>query len=266
MKDYILDLSKMRANLNGHEVEYFLDAPDGTIRMNDLLGHEVALRFLGEIHCKACGALTRKSFAQGFCYNCFLTSPEAEECVLNPEKCRAHLGVARDMAYSRSHCLIPHYVYLSVTSGLKVGVTRHTQIPTRWIDQGAVQALILAETPNRHIAGLMEVFLKQHYSDKTQWRTMLESNGSLAMDLLAEKSRAASLLPAAMQRLVTNHEEVTHIEYPVLRYPEKPRNVDLQKEGAVSGVLQGIKGQYWMVGDVVVNIRRHTGFGVAFSF
>ena len=266
MKEHIFDLSKMRASLNGHEVEYFLDTPDGAIRMNDLLGHEIGLRFLGEIHCKACGALTRKSFAQGLCYNCFLTSPEAEECVLNPEKCKAHLGVARDIEYSQTHCLIPHYVYLSMTSGLKVGVTRHTQIPTRWIDQGATRALILAETPNRHIAGLMEVFLKQHYSDKTQWSKMLMGDDDEAVDLLFEKDRAASLLPAAMKRLVSPHDQITRIQYPVLRYPEKPLNIDLQKNATVSGVLNGIKGQYLMVGDSVINIRRHTGFGVLLSF
>jgi hypothetical protein len=31
--------------------------------------------------------------------------------------------------------------------------SRETQIPTRWIDQGANQALILAETPYRQLAG-----------------------------------------------------------------------------------------------------------------
>ena len=263
---YSFDLTKMRSNLNGGEVEYFVATADGELRMNDLLGQPVELRFRGEIHCKSCGILTRKSFAQGFCYNCFLTSPEAEECVLNPEKCKAHLGVARDIEYSRTHCLIPHYVYLSVTSGLKVGVTRHTQIPTRWIDQGATRALILAETPNRHIAGLMEVFLKQHYSDKTQWSKMLMGDDDGGVDLMAEKGKAASLLPAAMKRLVSPHDQITRIQYPVLRYPEKPINIDLQKNATVSGVLNGIKGQYLMVGDSVINIRRHTGFGVLLSF
>lgn len=266
MKEHIVDLSKMKTRLDGCDVVYYLSVPGGEICMNDLLGQNITMRFLGEIHCTACGALTRKSFAQGFCYQCYMTAPEAEECVLNPEKCRAHLGVARDMAYSQSHCLIPHYVYLSYTSGIKVGVTRHTQIPTRWIDQGAVQALIVAETPNRHIAGLIEVFLKQYYSDKTQWTKMLMNRDGEWIDLPSEKAKAASLLPFAMQRLVTHHADVAIIRYPVFNYPEKPINVDFLKMPEVTGVFQGIKGQYLFIGDSVVNMRRHAGFKVDFTF
>ena len=246
-------------------VTYYMVIPDGEINFNQLIGKPVRLQFNGEIHCQCCGVLTKKSYAQGFCYNCYLTAPEAEECVLNPEKCKAHLGVARNLEYSRNHCLIPHFVYLSVTSGLKVGVTRHTQIPTRWIDQGASRAVVLAQTPNRHIAGLMEVFLKQYYNDKTQWSKMLLGVASDEVDLLAERERTSSLLPAAMKQLVSRQYDVMQLNYPVLGYPSKPINIDLEKSPVVEGVLTGIKGQYLIFGESVINIRRHTGYGVVLS-
>ncbi len=260
------DLSKMRTEYTGRIVGYFLAVGDGEVHLNDLIGKRIKLTYNGKIHCKCCGSLTRKSYAQGFCYNCYLTSPEAEECVLNPEKCKAHLGVARDIEYSRAHCLIPHYVYLSVTSGVKVGVTRHTQMPTRWIDQGASQAIVLAETPNRHIAGLIEVYLKNYYNDKTLWSKMLLGSVGDDIDLLSEKDKAAALLPPVMQPLVRVSSQVMHIHYPVLEYPTKPINVDLEKQPIFEGELTGIKGQYLIFGQSVLNIRRHTGYGVQLCY
>ncbi len=171
-------------------VNYMLPIGDQVIYMNDFLGKNVYLEYLGEIHCIKCGRKTSKSFSQGFCYPCFVSAPETEECVLRPELCMAHQGIARDMEYAEKNCLAEHVVYLSVTSGLKVGVTRHSQVPTRWIDQGAVQAIELSRTPNRHTAGLIEVALKEHMKDKTNWRAMLKNEILFDGDLLEEKERA----------------------------------------------------------------------------
>ena len=158
-------------------------------RYEQASGQEISMQYKGRINCLKCGRETKKSFAQGYCYPCFTTAPETEECVLRPELCRAHEGIARDMDYAKKHCLIEHVVYLSLTSGLKVGVTRNTQVPTRWIDQGAVKALELARTPNRYTAGLIEVALKSHIADKTNWRKMLSGSDPGDMDLLKEKER-----------------------------------------------------------------------------
>jgi len=258
------NLRKMMSNFTNGRVEYKLLLNNETVEMNKLIGKSVELQFHSQINCISCGKKTSKSFAQGFCYNCFQTAPEAEECVLHPEKCRAHLGEARNLEFANQHCLIPHYVYLAVASGIKVGITRNTQVPTRWIDQGAWKAVILAEVPNRHIAGVLEVFLKDYFADKTNWRSMLKNELAGSIDILSEKERAIALLPNELKSYVKGDAEVWELNYPVETYPLKPKSLSFDKEDTVSGVLMGIKGQYLLFDqDRVLNIRKHNGYLVS---
>ncbi len=255
------NLLKMKTASIGNEIRYQLSLDALDIDMNALIGKHVSFRFENQINCIACAKKTSKSFGQGFCYSCFQTAPQAGECILHPEKCKAQMGEARDMEWSVSHCLIPHYVYLAVASGVKVGVTRHTQIPTRWIDQGAWKGIILAETPNRHIAGTIEVFLKKYYSDKTNWRSMLKDHRAEAIDLLNEKSKALALLPHELKKYASVANDIWELNYPVETFPSAPQSVTFDKETQVSGRLNGIKGQYLLLDeDRVLNIRRHSGY------
>ncbi len=255
------NLLKMRTSIENDTVQYNLELGSSRINMNEFIGKPLRLEFKNQINCIACGKITSKSFAQGFCYSCFLTAPEAEECVLNPEKCRAHLGESRNQEWADSHCLIPHYVYLAIASGIKVGVTRHTQVPTRWIDQGAWKAVIIAEAPNRHIAGVIEVFLKQYFSDKTNWRSMLKNDLADNIDVFEQKKKALSLLPPELQKYASENNSVWEMKYPVLQYPQKPQSLTFDKTTSVEGILQGIKGQYLLFDkDRVLNIRRHSGY------
>lgn len=259
------NIRKMEA-IHEKVVAYHLPLGEMLIPMNPLIGGPVTLEYLGLIHCIRCGRETRKSFAQGYCYPCFTTAPETEECVLKPELCRAHEGIARDMEYAREHCLSEQVVYLSLTSGIKVGVTRGSQVPTRWIDQGAVRALELARTPDRHKAGLLEVALKSHLADKTNWRRMLSASIPEDVDLLKEKQRLIPLVPTDLASYISDAEQVIELEYPVSRYPEKIKSLDFEKQPLVSGVLQGIKGQYLMLDqDRVINMRKFGGYQIRFS-
>lgn len=261
------NLLKMRSEIENGTVQYRLVMGDEIIGMNDLVGKSIRLEYKNRINCIACGKVTSKSFAQGFCYSCFQTAPEAEECVLNPEKCRAHLGESRNQEWAESHCLIPHYVYLAVASGIKVGVTRSTQIPTRWIDQGAWKAVIIAETPNRHIAGVIETFLKQHFSDKTNWRNMLKNLQAEEIDIMEQKQKAISLLPKELQKYAKADEPVWELNYPVLQFPTKPQSVTFDKQTVVEGELKGIKGQYLLFdNDRVMNLRKHSGYLVEVNY
>ena len=244
-------------------VQYFLPLGKDKIDMNKVLGRQFHMEYLGHIHCIKCGRETRKSFSQGFCYPCFTTAPETEECVLRPELCRAHEGVARDMEYARNHCLIDQVVYLSLTSGIKVGVTRNTQIPTRWIDQGAIQAVEFARTPNRYTAGLLEVAMKAHIPDKTNWRLMLSGSEPGTFDLIREKQRLLELVPADFRSYVTEDSQLVELAYPVIQYPEKIKSLNFDKDPVVSGVLTGIKGQYLMLDqNRVINMRKFGGYQV----
>lgn len=245
----------------GQPVQYFLNLPSGKVAMNPLIGQSLSLRYTGQINCLSCGKSTKKSFGQGYCYPCFASSPETEECVLRPELCRAHEGIARDMAYASGHCLIEHVVYLADTGSVKVGVTRHHQVPTRWVDQGASQALVIARTPNRYLAGCIEVALKAYLADKTNWRKMLSTN--LHTTPLAEVATQCRgwLPPQLAPYLASGQAEYWQLDYPVCTYPDKVTSIDIEKLLEFQGILEGIKGQYLLFGGgKVINIRKYGGY------
>lgn len=253
------NLLKMRVE-KINPVSYFLHLGNTEVYLNDLVGKPIELKYLGVINCIKCGRKTNKSFAQGYCFPCFQTAPETEECVLRPELCRAHEGVARNLEFAKEHCLIDHFVYLSFTSNVKVGITRHTQIPTRWIDQGASLAIKIARTPNRYLAGLIEVNLKQKYADKTQWSAMLKDIVP-SYDLLAEKENAIKALVDSLKEYTWPDNEIIYINYPINNYPEKIKSIDLEKNPHINGTLIGIKGQYLMFDSgQVINIRKYGGY------
>jgi hypothetical protein len=259
------NLRKMNS-FKGEVVQYQLPLGERQIELNQLIGSSVRIEYSGKINCIRCGRETGKSFAQGYCFPCFTTAPETEECVLRPELCRAHEGQARDMEYAGEHCLIEHVVYLSLTSGLKVGVTRNTQVPTRWIDQGAVKVIELARTPNRYLAGLVEVSLKEHMDDRTNWRRMLADVDPSSIDMVVAKQRIGELVPEDLKQYLVQGNEITQLSYPVQAYPEKIRSLNFDKDPVVSGKLSGIKGQYLMIdSSEVINIRKFGGYFVDFS-
>lgn len=256
----------MRSEL-GEETNYFLDLNSQEVYMNDLLGKQIKLAYKNQINCIKCGRKTKTSFAQGYCYPCFISAPETEECVLRPELCKAHKGIARDIKYAEEHCLIDHYVYLALTSGIKVGVTRYHQVPARWIDQGAWKIIKLAVAPNRYIAGTIEVALKEFFVDKTNWRHMLTNKLLGGIDLIDEKDRAIEKLHKDFQQYACDDDEITEIIYPVRKYPEKVKSLNFHKIPVIEDVLTGIKGQYLLFDSgAVINIRKHNGYLVELSF
>ena len=258
--EYQGNILKMSAELDD-PVRYSLQIGKDEVDMNQLIGQQVSLKFDGQINCICCGKRTKTSFSQGFCYTCFQTAPEASESVMRPELSKAQFGIARDIKWAEEQDLADHYVYLAVSNELKVGVTRKHQIPTRWIDQGASRAIRMAKTPNRHIGGVIEVFLKNHFTDKTNWRTMLLNQVNETFDLHEEKRKAIQLLPAELQQYVCDEDEIIHISYPVVQYPLKANNVSFDKMPVIEGKLMGIKGQYLIFdGGQVLNIRKHSGY------
>ncbi len=245
------------------KVIYHLPIGKDKVNMNELIGKEISLKYQHQILCKECGKTTIKSFNQGFCYPCFKNSASAADWIIHPELSKAHLDIEdRDLAYEKSVQLKPHMVYLSLTSGIKVGVTRETQIPTRWIDQGAVKAIILAQTPNRYLAGMIEVSLKKHMADKTNWRQML-MNMQADVDMINEKNNVRKLLAEEYQQYILQENNVTQINYPVLNYPIKLTSIGFDKVPEYTGKLTGIKGQYlYFENGIVINLRTHTGYVV----
>lgn len=263
-------LSKMGVQLDD-PVRYSLAGEDFDLEMNCLLGESLTLKFSGEIHCIHCGRQTKKSFNQGYCYPCFSTLAQCDMCILRPEQCHYDQGSCREPEWAESHCMQDHIVYLANSSGLKVGITRKSQLPTRWIDQGAVQALPIVKVKTRLQSGLIEVILKSHVSDRTSWQKMLKG----LVDPVDLKSERDVLLDKTLDQieslrdqcgshyyeLLTGSEPV-EIDYPVVEYPQKVKSFNLDKSPEVSGVLKGIKGQYLIFDSGVINIRKFSGYSV----
>ncbi|MEM6639821.1 MAG: DUF2797 domain-containing protein [Pseudomonadota bacterium] len=255
------NLRKMQVEL-ADTVQYTMRLGDHRLPLNARIGQPICLTFNGQINCIECGRLTKKSFGQGFCYPCFRSSPSASECIIRPELCRAHEGEARDMDWAREHCLTEQVVYLARSSAVKVGITRAGQIPTRWIDQGATDAIVFARVPNRYTAGVVEVAMKAHLTDRTNWQRMLK-NQVIDADLQAKKTELRDTLDAQMQSYVDDDMRVWPINYPVEAYPTKVKSLSFDKQPVVEGTLAGIKGQYLIFDDGrVLNVRKHNGYFV----
>ncbi len=254
-------LKKMITEFN-QPIDYFLLMENGFIYMNELLDKDIAISF-EKYQCLNCDS-DKPILRQGFCQACFYAIPQAGDWIMKPELSTAHLEIEdRNLAYEKRVQLQPHIVYLSLSSDIKVGVTRKTQVPERWIDQGAVKAIEIVEVPNRYLAGIAEVALKNFYADKTQWQKMLK-NDMPEVDLVAEKERIKPLLPKEVQEyFIENGTKLYDIQYPVLKYPEKVISLNLSKTQNYSGKLVGIKGQYLIFEDnTVFNVRNHEGFVV----
>lgn len=266
-------IRKMRTSLE-KEVVYSLPIGEQEVAINPLIGEQIEIHFNGQINCVHCQRLTKKSFNQGYCYPCFSKLAECDSCIMSPEKCHFHLGTCRDEEWAQSHCMVDHIVYLANSSGLKVGITRASQIPTRWMDQGAVQAIPLIKTKSRYLSGLVEVALKTYVSDRTQWQRMLKNEVDL-VDLQEEKEKLLFQAMDEVQALQQEHGldaiqiietevvDSTSIDYPVQQFPVKVKAFNLDKDPFIKGKLMGIKGQYLILDTGVVNLRKYTGYALS---
>ena len=257
-------LKKMRTE-NLQPINYFLDVESGFLHLNQLLGKTIRVEHSGS-QCLNCG-LSKLIFRQGHCQSCFFDSPATGDWIMRPELSKAHLGQEdRDLEYESKMQLQPHTVYLALSSHLKVGVTRKSQLPTRWIDQGAHQATVILEVPNRYLAGVGEVALKNFFSDKTNWRKMLQNNAE-AVDWEKARNLAIDSIPNDLKPYVVRETtEIQSLTFPVLQYPEKVKSLNLSKTPLYEGKLMGIKGQYLIFEDATVfNVRSNEGQCVRLS-
>ncbi len=267
------NIQKLATSLE-ETVQYHLPIGDEMVALNPLIGSAITLTYLNEINCVACGRKTSKSFNQGYCYPCFQSLAQCDSCIIKPEQCHYFAGTCREPEWAVTHCLQDHYVYLANSSGIKVGITRGTQIPTRWMDQGATQALPIFRVTNRLLSGLLEVTLKQHVADKTHWQRMLKGEPE-PVDLAAKRDElfetCATEIAATTDAQdgsaiepLTN-EAVVSIRYPVEEYPDKVKSFNFDKTPDITGVLQGIKGQYLILDSGVLNIRKFSGYKLRFQ-
>ncbi len=253
----------------GNTVQYHLPIGEHLVDMNALIGCEITLSYSNIIHCTSCGRKIKKSFNQGFCYPCFQSLAQCDSCIIKPEKCHYNEGTCREPQWGEAFCLKEHIVYLANSSGLKVGITRGTQIPTRWIDQGATQALAVFSVKNRLTSGQVEVIFKQHVADKTSWQKMLKGQAD-KQDMQARRDELYDLCKTDMDALSAsldsnaitflNDSKTIEINFPVTEYPEKVKSFNFDKTPEISGLLKGIKGQYLILDSGVLNMRKFGGY------
>lgn len=259
---------KLRTRLD-KPVSYQLPLGDTLTPLNSLLGQTLQLRFTGQIQCVHCGRQSNKSFNQGYCYPCFQSLAQCDSCIIHPEKCHFDQGTCREPAWGEEFCMQDHIVYLANSSGVKVGITRATQIPTRWIDQGAVQALPIVRVRSRLQSGALEVIFRQYVTDKTNWRDMLRE-GDQVVDLRDERDQLLAQCHDGLQDMeqrfgfhaisILKHLDPVEISYPIEGYPEKLVSFNFDKDPLIEGTLLGIRGQYLMFDTGVINIRRFGGY------
>jgi hypothetical protein len=268
-------MQKMRTQVSSEQqpntIEYFLELDDDPLLMNELIGSEIYLKNLDEIHCSHCNRLSKKSFGQGYCFPCFKKLPQCDLCMMSPDRCHFHLGTCRDEEFAHSVCFNEHIVYLANSSGVKVGITRATQVPTRWVDQGAVEALAIYRVATRRQAGLIEKVFSEHISDKTNWRKMLKGE-VVSVDLAAIRNELNEKCQEQINSLIDEHGlqdiqslisgEVTQLDYPVNTFPTKISSHNLDKTEYISGTLQGIKGQYLILDTGVINLRKYSSYQI----
>lgn len=267
-------LSKMKSSLGDNNcVNYELPIGGARLPLNSLIGQPLSIVHTGNIHCLNCGKKTKKSYSQGHCYVCMSKLASCDMCIMKPETCHYAAGTCREPSWGEANCFVPHYVYLSNTSGIKVGITRHTQLPTRWIDQGATQGLPIFKVKSRHISGLVEIALAQLIADKTHWQAMLKSHND-DIDLASKADELIPLIEAALTDIKSQHgddaiERITQpiqaIDYPITEFPKKVKSYNLDKDPEINDVLTGIKGQYLIFENGVINIRKYTSYEVAVS-
>ncbi len=255
-------------------IQYQLPLDEELILLNEHIGNTVSLQYNGEIHCIDCGNRTNKSYNQGHCYPCFISLASCDMCIMKPETCHYHAGTCRQPEWGETHCFQHHYVYLANSSGIKVGITRGTQIPTRWIDQGASQALAIFRVADRLLSGKIEVAIKAHVADKTDWRKMLKGEPD-DVDLIERRDSLLATLDTQLQQIRKEHgdasvefladEKPVNLKFPVEDYPEKVKSLNFDKTPDIEGVLKGIKGQYLILDSGVLNIKKVGGYHISFS-
>ncbi len=260
-------INKMHTDLNGGAAQYQLPIGDKLLSINDLIGEEITLSFNQEIRCQECGKKTNKSYSQGYCYPCAQKLARCDLCIMKPETCHHHLGTCREPQWGLDNCFAPHVVYLANSSGAKVGITRKTNIPSRWIDQGAVSALPIVEVDTRLKSGLVEVALKEFVNDKTNWRKMLK-NEVEPIDLKMIRDEMLDHIKGIIEETGAGvlDEQVLDIKYPVEEYPSKVTSLNFDKTPIITGILKGIKGQYLILDTGVLNIRKFGGYNITLTY
>ena len=88
---------------------------------------------------------------------------------------------------------------------------------------------------------------------------------SAAADVLATYQEELEQLRAQADFQVVVPDAAQEFTYPVLEYPTKIKSLNLDKTPLISGLLLGIKGQYLILDNGVINLRKYAGYELTFQ-
>jgi len=252
VKTISFDLSHLHFRLAQRCVSYSIQ----NLHLNSYIGHTIVIDGPVYTRCLGCRSVYKKLYKRGYCYLCFNNLAVCDLCVLQPHRCHFHLNTCREPDWGIKHCFQPHYVYLSYTDKVKIGITRVHNLTTRMMHQGAIACLPVLLVPSRKIAGLIEISVKEHFSMTTAWKGMLNSRDVDADVLYASRDLFYREFDHnAYQHVIpTWYKDVIRISYPlscdvttsILQLPIHDR-------------LVGLKGMYMIFENGVFNMRRLAG-------
>lgn len=260
----VFSVRKLKTEVReNNSIDYFMD----DLKINTLIGKELEIRFTGIINCINCSREIKKTYNQGYCFDCFNTLARCDLCILKPHLCHYHKGTCREPLWGETHCMIDHVLYISNTTGVKVGITRAHQKLTRWVDQGAIQAMTLAILPKRLLAGELENELTGIISDKTNWRKLITGEYE-QLDMTAEAFELYEHIPRAFEKYLIAPDKLNlqTLNFPVNKFLDKAKTYNLDKNQKLNSVLQGIKGQYLIFNDFAINFRKYQGYQIEIDF
>ncbi|WP_339061125.1 DUF2797 domain-containing protein [Tepidibacillus marianensis] len=246
-------------------IQYYLQIGEEKFLLNDTIGKNTRIAFQNEIHCIYCGRKIKKTYNNGSCYPCFIKLPQNDLCIVKPNLCHYAEGTCRDSEFGDHHCNMSHYVYLALSSDVKVGLTRTPNAFKRWVDQGAVQSIPIAELPTRKMAGDLELFLTNHLPDKTNWRKMLKGD-IVEKDILQIREEVRKLIPEEYQSYLLDIEEINEFIYPIQDTVTNVSSINLDKQPIFEGKLIGMKGQYLLFDTGVLNVKKYAGYHIEIEF
>jgi len=258
-----------RATVSGHPTmvswsrgkpRLYLADTDGPIDLAGLVGDEIRVDIQPGFRCQHCGDQADNSP----CQEC-QSKPPFQQCVFTPGTSCTYQDCPFP-SFKRRSCAHNFVVYLVAKDSVKAGITQADRAVSRWAEQGATHGMIIARTPNRRVAGIVEDALETVVSTEStkEWYEPLDEPKHALMeavdscrDALTEPLKPFSTLPtdetALKDRIVQVPVHFTGDDATVRTLPEI--SVD---EGLQSAVL-GVRGQIVATEDAVVNFDHLKG-------
>jgi len=246
---------------------YFINS-NATLNCDGLVGESLRVTLHEEHVCANCGEKLSES-KYSVCYDC-KQRPPFTQCIKTPgTDCTNADCPFPD--YKRDACDHTYVVYLVTKGDVKVGISRSDRRLQRWAEQGASHAIVVAETPNRKSAGLIEEALSDRFETQSS-SSWYEPRTSPVEDLVEATRTAPEYIPDDSRLyacLTLNDLDETVIADRVVSIPHRATGVDhahgvTRPELAVGdsgeGTILGVRGSVILTNSFALNLKKRQGY------